>query len=70
MNDREWNFINSKGMPINTVCEVMQKGGKVSIAGYYQGKYQSGICLMEKVSDSSYKFTNTFLLKVEKWRLL
>ena len=66
----KWNDISEKGMPLNIACEVMQKGGVVSKASHCRSKYQSGICRIEKHSSGKFITTNTFLLKVIKWRIL
>lgn len=60
----------SEGMPIDIPCEVMQKGGKISIAAYHAGEYISGICQLEERECGEFYLTNTFLMKVEKFREL
>ena len=63
----EWKNL-SEGMPIDEPCEVMQKGGKISVAAYIITEFTSGINLLEERECGEFYRTNTFLIKVEKFR--
>jgi len=65
----EWKEL-SEGMPIDTPCEIMQVGGKVSIAAYICTERTSGINLLEERECGEFYRTNTFLMKVERFREL
>lgn len=67
--ENKWREL-SEGMPTDIPCEVMQKGGKISIASYISTSRVSGICLLDERECGEFYRTSTFLLKVEKFREL
>lgn len=67
--ENNWKDI-SEGMEKGIPYEVMQKGGEIKTAAFVQTAFYSGIMEISKNLKGQWVGSNTFLLKVEKFRRL